>query len=277
MVPYETVREVLDAKEALEASIPGWRAPVGYGLGAVDGGGRVDWRAVNYPNLHGLPAVVLASVLGHRNGTATYELDREGFDRAIELLQPAGACTFFQHPNLWAWQRLRDDFSAGSLDRSARVVVVFVGDTRDRVSSDADAQFRAAVGMANNSGAANAAVSLRCASADDVAFLREMLYEALFVPPGDAPFPRDVVDQPVLARSVERYGSRDRDAGFLATNTEGDLLGAAWVRLYTAEAPGFGYVDDDAPELAVAVVAHRRGQGIGTFLLKALLHDLPRV
>jgi ribosomal protein S18 acetylase RimI-like enzyme len=45
--------------------------------------------------------------------------------------------------------------------------------------------------------------------------------------------------------------------------------------MFTADEPGDGFVDAGIPELAIAVSRHRRGQGIGTVLLRKLL-DLAR-
>jgi ribosomal protein S18 acetylase RimI-like enzyme len=59
-------------------------------------------------------------------------------------------------------------------------------------------------------------------------------------------------------------------------HSAGDLLGAAWVRQLSGEEPGYGYVDDDTPELSVAVARRRRGRGVGTALLARLLESVPR-
>ena len=48
-------------------------------------------------------------------------------------------------------------------------------------------------------------------------------------------------------------------------------VGAAWYRVFRAAEPGYGYVDEQTPELAIAVVPSKRGHGIGEELLQALL------
>jgi ribosomal protein S18 acetylase RimI-like enzyme len=56
----------------------------------------------------------------------------------------------------------------------------------------------------------------------------------------------------------------------------GSPIGAAWVRRYSIDNPAYGYVDDDTPELSIAVVATHRGMGVGTELLTKLIADVPR-
>lgn len=149
---WVTVEELLREMAALEASMPGWQHPEAYALGLALAGDAVDWRVVNYPNEHQLPALALGKVLGYRHGSATHLFDLDVLEDAIEVLEPAGACKFFEHPNLWAWQRLHTEFVESGLPAGAQIVVVFVGDQRDPVSSDADAQLRAVIGIGPSNG-----------------------------------------------------------------------------------------------------------------------------
>ena len=48
-------------------------------------------------------------------------------------------------------------------------------------------------------------------------------------------------------------------------------VGAAWYRLFEAAEPGYGFVDEDTPELTIAIVPSRRGKGLGEQLLTSLL------
>ena len=118
--------------------------------------------------------------------------------------------------------------------------------------------------------------TIRPATQLDQAFIREMLYEALFIPPGHEPFPRSVLDQPDIAHYAEGFGTHPGDAGSIA-ETAGGRIAAAWVRLLRGDDRGYGYIDDDTPELSVAVRPRWRNQGIGTALLLRLLEESPRV
>ena len=87
----------------------------------------------------------------------------------------------------------------------------------------------------------------------DVPFMRDMLRHAFYgrTPVGD--------DEPPLTRYVRDWGRRgDRS---LIIFDEYVPVGAAWYRLFTPEDAGFGYVDEQTPELAIAVVPSRRGRG----------------
>jgi ribosomal protein S18 acetylase RimI-like enzyme len=76
-------------------------------------------------------------------------------------------------------------------------------------------------------------------------------------------------ENPALDRYVKNWG-RNGDIGLVAIDNHSIdefPLGAAWLRLFSSEDRGFGYVDEGIPELAIAVVPEYRSQGIGTKLL----------
>ena len=104
-------------------------------------------------------------------------------------------------------------------------------------------------------------------------FLWEMLYQAIYVPEGSPPPPRDIVNAPELGRYVRDWGRVD-DTGFIAIDAETrQPVGAVWLRLMTEENPGYGYIDDQTPELSIAVSPPHRGRGVGTLLLTRLLQE----
>ena len=103
---------------------------------------------------------------------------------------------------------------------------------------------------------------LRAVDRQDTRFLRDMLRHAYHWRLSED------AERPVY-RYVRNWG-RPGDAGVVAV--EGPhSYGAAWYRLFTADEPGFGFVDEKTPELTIAVVPSRRGHGTGQELLTALL------
>jgi GNAT superfamily N-acetyltransferase len=103
---------------------------------------------------------------------------------------------------------------------------------------------------------------LRPVGIHDVRFLRDMLRHAYHWRIAEDE------ERPVY-RYVQNWG-REGDAGVLAL--EGPHpYGAAWYRLFKSAEPGFGFVDEQTPEITIAVVPSRRGKGAGKELLQALL------
>jgi ribosomal protein S18 acetylase RimI-like enzyme len=104
---------------------------------------------------------------------------------------------------------------------------------------------------------------IRRGSSADAPFMRSMLAHAYGwrVNAFDADIP--------LTRYVDNWG-RPGDLALIAHET-GNRVGAAWLRRFRENDAGYGFVDEETPELSIAVVPSRRRHGVGQELLDALL------
>jgi ribosomal protein S18 acetylase RimI-like enzyme len=112
-------------------------------------------------------------------------------------------------------------------------------------------------------------VVVRRGSPQDLRFLRDMLHHAYYWKerqPDSGPGPVQLY--------VKAWG-RQGDTAVIAI-ADGFPVGAAWYRLFPATHPGYGFVDELTPELAIAVVPSARGKGAGSALLTTLLDHARR-
>jgi ribosomal protein S18 acetylase RimI-like enzyme len=112
-------------------------------------------------------------------------------------------------------------------------------------------------------------VTIRPLMPKEESFLREMIYEAMYIPAEEEHPPREIVDQPPIRKYIADWG-RYGDAAWVATY-KGSLIGAAWYRLFTDDDPGYGFINAQTPELSIALHPGFRDQGVGSTLLKTLL------
>ncbi|ACZ21852.1 sortase-like acyltransferase [Sanguibacter keddieii DSM 10542] len=107
---------------------------------------------------------------------------------------------------------------------------------------------------------------LRDATDEDLDLLHDMLYEA-FTWDGTARFTREQVRAD--EHTVRYLGGWQQpgDLGLVALDEDDRPLGAVWARALPAEAPGYGFVADDVPEIGMGVGAAHRGRGVGSALL----------
>jgi GNAT superfamily N-acetyltransferase len=108
---------------------------------------------------------------------------------------------------------------------------------------------------------------------EDLPILRSMRADAVN---WDASRPFRTVAQvtsiPELGRYLDGW-PRSGDAGVVAE--QGDsAVGAAWFRIFEADAPGYGFIDTTIPELTIAVAEGARGNGVGRLLINALLEQV---
>ena len=101
--------------------------------------------------------------------------------------------------------------------------------------------------------------------------LREFLYHAIFVPEGELPPPRSIIDQPELQVYLRNFGTEKDDIAFVAEENR-RVVGAVWVR----DMPDYGHVADGVPSFAIALLPAYRGRGLGTALMQTMLAELRR-
>ena len=115
-------------------------------------------------------------------------------------------------------------------------------------------------------------VQLRPAVASDAGFLADALAIAADWRPGTTPRTgHEVLGDPALAPYLAGWPEPD-DLGVIAA-ADGRPIGAAWLRYFPAEHPGYGTIGPDVPELSIGVVTEARGRGVGGGLLDALLAE----
>jgi ribosomal protein S18 acetylase RimI-like enzyme len=107
---------------------------------------------------------------------------------------------------------------------------------------------------------------IRRAGPQDVPFLRDMLRHAFYWRLSDP-----ASDDLPISRYLQGWG-RHGDRAMIAID-DFQRVGAAWYRLFRSDRPGYGFLDEATPELAIAVVPSRRGRGFGHELLQALMNQ----
>lgn len=96
--------------------------------------------------------------------------------------------------------------------------------------------------------------------------LRDFLYEAIFIPEGIAPPPREIIEQPELKLYYDGFGKGKADNAIVAEE-DGKVVGAVWTRIMN----DYGHVDEDTPSFAISLYKEYRGRGIGTKLMQEML------
>ena len=99
--------------------------------------------------------------------------------------------------------------------------------------------------------------------------LQEFLYNAIFVPEGVPAPPKSIINQPELQVYIADFGKKKDDIGLVA-EVDKRVVGAVWVRIMN----DYGHIDNHTPSFAISLYKDYRGFGIGTNLMKKMLHIL---
>jgi len=111
--------------------------------------------------------------------------------------------------------------------------------------------------------------TIRPAIPGDGSFLADMVVEAANWRAG-VTRPRPTVLADPVHRAYIAGWQRPSDRGVVALDLDGKPVGAAWYRLFAADAPAHGFVGTGVPELIIGVRPLWRSQGVGRALLQSL-------
>ena len=103
----------------------------------------------------------------------------------------------------------------------------------------------------------------------ETGLLKDFLYEAIFIPKGEVPPARDIIERLELRVYTDDFGTRKGD-NCLVADFGGKVVGAVWTRLMD----DYGHVDDETPSFAISLYKKYRRQGIGSQLMVAMLELL---
>ncbi|MDE7328725.1 MAG: GNAT family N-acetyltransferase [Clostridia bacterium] len=99
--------------------------------------------------------------------------------------------------------------------------------------------------------------------------LNDFLYNAIFIPQGITPPPKNIIENKDLQVYVKDFGKQKDDIALLA-EVDGKIVGAVWTRIMD----DYGHIDNDTPSLAISLYKEYRGYGIGTDLMRNMLLQL---
>ena len=103
---------------------------------------------------------------------------------------------------------------------------------------------------------------------EEYPILSDFLYEAIFIPESMEKPPKAIIVQSELHVYIADFGKEDDWC--LVAEVKGKIVGAVWGRIMN----DYGHIDDETPSLAISLYGEYRHLGIGTALMKAILHLL---
>ncbi|MCC8145269.1 MAG: GNAT family N-acetyltransferase [Bacteroidales bacterium] len=100
--------------------------------------------------------------------------------------------------------------------------------------------------------------------------MEEIMYEAIYHPDQANPYPREVIYLPQVRVYWDHFGSGKDDYCLVAVLDQ-KIAGAVWIRTFQDTIKGCGFIDEQTPEIAIALFEPYRNQGIGTQLMKHMI------
>jgi ribosomal protein S18 acetylase RimI-like enzyme len=101
-------------------------------------------------------------------------------------------------------------------------------------------------------------------------FFMDMQYESIYIL-NEKPPKHILLNAPNIKKYSENWG-RNGDRALVALDDE-KPIGAVWYRLFEATNQGYGFVDNETPELGMAVLTGFRQRGLGRKLLEKIIEQ----
>ncbi|MEM6725986.1 MAG: GNAT family N-acetyltransferase [Bacteroidota bacterium] len=105
----------------------------------------------------------------------------------------------------------------------------------------------------------------------EASVLKAFTFEALFVEEGATPYPKEILEEKALIKYYSNWGMPGDTAFVLVHNDI--IVGVCWTRIFGIENTGYGFVDEQTPELNIALLPTYRNQGWGSKLIHCTLES----
>jgi ribosomal protein S18 acetylase RimI-like enzyme len=113
-------------------------------------------------------------------------------------------------------------------------------------------------------------ISIRKILPSEYYLLEDIMYEAIYHPDPANPYPKEVIYYLQVRVYWDNWGTKKDDHCLVAVigNT---IAGAVWTRTFQGKLKGCGYIDEQTPEIAIALFEEYRNQGIGTQMMEQMI------
>lgn len=119
----------------------------------------------------------------------------------------------------------------------------------------------------------NNQLSIRPLLPQEYPLMEEFMYESIHQPDPQNPYPKEVIHYPRVKIYWDNWGN-EKDDYCLVALVENSIAGAVWIRTFQGELRGYGYVDGQTPEVAIAVYEPYRNKGFGTQMMAQIIDHM---